>query len=179
MTYLTCGIYYSPSLDGRELEGGWIWVKESQRKIVLARNLRHSQTDAEKALWARLRNKQLEGIKFRRQESLVQYIVDFVSFESKVVIKIDGGQHNERETRASDAERTAWLKQRSYRVLRFWNNDVLANMDGVLANIQEFLGKGHPHLNPLPSRERKLYCFFIRVALRKSWGWYSLAIPEF
>ena len=78
-------------------------------------------------------------MKFRRQESLGPYIVDFVSFESKIVVEIDGGQHNEKETRASDEERTAWLKQRGYRVLRYWNNDVLVNMDGVLSNIQEFL----------------------------------------
>ena len=114
-------------------------MKESRRQIALARKLRQSQTDAENALWTRLKNKQLEGVKFRRQQPLGSYIVDFVSFERKIIIEVDGGQHNEREASERDEERAAWLKERGYQVLRFGNNEALVNMEGVLENIREFL----------------------------------------
>ena len=70
-------------------------MKESQRQVSLARGLRQRQTDAEKALWMKLRNRQLEGVKFRRQQPMGSYIVDFASSERKLIIEIDGGQHNE------------------------------------------------------------------------------------
>jgi very-short-patch-repair endonuclease len=70
-------------------------LKKSQEQVGFARELRGKQTNAEKALWAKLRNKQLQGVKFRRQQPLSSYIVDFVSFERKLIIEIDGGQHNE------------------------------------------------------------------------------------
>ena len=114
-------------------------MKESRRQIALARKLRQSQTDAEKSLWARLKNKQVEGVKFRRQQPLGSYIVDFVSFERKIIVEVDGGQHNEREARERDEQRAAWLKERGYQVLRFWNNEVLANMEGILEKIGEVL----------------------------------------
>jgi len=114
-------------------------MKGSRRQIALACELRQSQTDAEKALWARLRNKQLQGVKFRRQQPLDPYIVDFVSFERKIIVEVDGGQHNEREARERDKERAAWLKGGGYQVLRFWNNEVLRNMEGVLEKIVEVL----------------------------------------
>ena len=112
---------------------------ESRRQIALARKLRQSQTGAEKALWVRLKNKQLEGVKFRRQQPLGSYIVDFVSFERKIIVEVDGGQHNEREARERDEERVVWLKEKGYQVLRFWNNEVLMNMEGVLEKIEEAL----------------------------------------
>lgn len=87
----------------------------------------------------RLRHKQLDGVKFRRQQPIGAYIVDFASFEKKLVIEIDGGQHNEEEMRERDEERTTWLKERGYQVLRFWNNEVLMNMEGVLERIRETL----------------------------------------
>jgi very-short-patch-repair endonuclease len=71
-------------------------MEGNQRQIALARKLRQSQTDAEKALWAKLKNKQLEGVKFRRQQPLGSYIVDFISFERKIIVEVDGGQHNKR-----------------------------------------------------------------------------------
>jgi len=95
-------------------------VKKSREQIAFARELRQKQTDVERALWVRLRNKQLEGVKFRRQQPIGAYIVDFASFEKKLVIEIDGGQHNEDEMRGRDEERTICLKERGYRVLRFW-----------------------------------------------------------
>ncbi len=114
-------------------------MRENRRPVALARRLRQSQTDAEKTLWTKLRNKQLEGAKFRRQQPLGMYIVDFVSFEKKVIVEIDGGQHNEEEVSKRDEERTTWLRERGYQVLRFWNNEVLVNMDGVLEKIREVL----------------------------------------
>jgi very-short-patch-repair endonuclease len=114
-------------------------MKERQTQIAFARKLRQSRTDAERALWAKLRNKQLEGVKFRRQQPLGRYVVDFLSFERRIIVEIDGGQHNEEEVSKRDEERTAWLQERGYRVLRFWNNEVLANMEGVVEKIREAL----------------------------------------
>jgi len=88
----------------------------------------------------KLRNRQLEGVKFRRQQPLCSYIVDFASFERKLIIEIDGGQHNEGKIKERDEERTIRLKEKGYRVMRFWNNDVLTNLEGVLERIREALG---------------------------------------
>ncbi|MCK4403013.1 MAG: endonuclease domain-containing protein [Dehalococcoidia bacterium] len=108
-------------------------------KTNLARELRRRETNAEKALWARLRKSQLEGVKFRRQQPIGPYIVDFASFEKRVIVEIDGGQHNESEVRGRDEERAEWLKEKGYHVLRFWNNEVLVNMEGVLEVIRQAL----------------------------------------
>jgi len=113
-------------------------MKKDREQISFARELRRRQTEAEKALWMRLRNKQLEGVKFRRQQPIGPYITDFTSFERKLVIEVDGGQHNEGKER--DEERMKWLMERGYRLLRFWNNDVLMNLEGVLERIREALG---------------------------------------
>ena len=98
----------------------------SPQNINLARGLRHWQTDAECIMWNRLRNHQMDGAKFRRQHPIGDYIVDFVSLDKKLVIEIDGGQHNEVENIEKDMQRTKWLEEEGYRVLRFWNNDVLS-----------------------------------------------------
>jgi adenine-specific DNA-methyltransferase len=87
----------------------------------------------------RLRNKQLEGVKFRRQQPIGPYIVDFASLKRKLVIEIDGGQHGEEKIGQKDEARTIWLKEKGYQVLRFWNNEVLMNMEGVLEGIRETL----------------------------------------
>jgi len=114
-------------------------LKKSQEQIDFARELRQKHTDAEKALWMRLRNRQLEGVKFRRQQPMDSYIVDFASFERKLIIEIDGGQHNEERIKERDEERTTRLKERGYEIIRFWNNEVLTNMEGVLERIREAL----------------------------------------
>jgi very-short-patch-repair endonuclease len=88
---------------------------------TIAKGLRKRQTEVEKRLWRHLKAKQLEGIKFRRQEPIGKYIVDFVSFDKKLVIELDGGQH---AGSMRDAERDAWLRSQGFRVLRLWNNDV-------------------------------------------------------
>jgi len=127
-------------------------MKRSSLNTTFARELRNRETVAERNLWARLKSKQMEGVKFRRQQPIGNYIVDFVSLENRLVIEIDGGHHNEAEIYADDEKKTAWLGKEGYRVLRFWNNEVLTNMEGVLEKIREAV---HPHLNPLPLRERE------------------------
>ncbi len=114
-------------------------MKKSRELTAFARELRQKQTDSERALWGKLKNEQLEGVKFRRQQPIGPYIVDFAGFERKLVIEIDGGQHNEEGLRERDEERTKWLGDRGYRVLRFLNNEVLTNVEGVLERIREAL----------------------------------------
>jgi very-short-patch-repair endonuclease len=93
-------------------------MKQAAKHITFARHLRRSATDAERALWAKLRNRQLEGLKFRRQDPLGPYTVDFVCFERKLVIEVDGGQHA--AAAEQDELRTRRLRERGYMVLRFW-----------------------------------------------------------
>ena len=95
-----------------------------------AKKLRKNSTRAETILWNKLRSKQLEGSKFRRQQPIGKYIVDFVSFERKVIVELDGGQHANQQIK--DRMRDKRLIEDGYTVLRFWNNDVLENIDGVL-----------------------------------------------
>ena len=107
---------------------------------TFARRLRRDQTDAEQMLWARLRNRQLDGWKFRRQVPLGKFVVDFVCYDEKLVVELDGGQHGENPD--DDATRTAWLEARGFRVLRFWNHEVLENLEGVLTIIAKALPPG-------------------------------------
>ncbi len=98
-----------------------------------ARDLRNAGTDAERRLWRHLRLKQLGGCKFRRQVPVAGYIADFVCLEMKLIVELDGGQHVERA--AYDARRTRVLEAEGYRVLRYWNDDVLVRTNGVLEDI--------------------------------------------
>jgi very-short-patch-repair endonuclease len=106
------------------------------RTPKLLKELRRKQTDAEGRLWLFLSNRQMEGFKFRRQHNIGKYVVDIVCLEKKLVIEIDGGQHNEALNQAQDELRTNWLNIEGYQVLRFWNNDVLTNTEGVLEEIR-------------------------------------------
>jgi len=101
---------------------------------ALARGLRNRATDAENLLWRHFRAKQLSGLKFRRQAQIGNYIVDFVCFENKLVIEVDGGQH---ASKLNDKERERWLKKRGFKVIRFWNNDVLKDIESVLRSVWE------------------------------------------
>lgn len=102
-----------------------------------AKALRRDPTEAERALWNHLRMRQLEGHKFRRQQPLGRYIVDFACLEKRLVVELDGGQHSEQV--GSDTARTAWLETQGFRVLRFWNNDVLSEIEAVKEAIKEAL----------------------------------------
>jgi very-short-patch-repair endonuclease len=106
--------------------------------VTRARELRKNATEAEKRMWHALREK-IPGTKFRRQVPIGPYYADFLSFSAKLVIEVDGGQHGEAQD--YDARRTAFIKAQGYRVIRFWNNDVLANTDGVIEAISLSLGE--------------------------------------
>jgi very-short-patch-repair endonuclease len=105
--------------------------------IKRARTLQHNSTDAEIKLWSHIRAKQLEGFKFRRQQPLGNYIVDFICLEKRLIVELDGGQHA--TNRDKDIERDNWLTNEGFHVLRFWNNDVLINHEGVLSEIRRYL----------------------------------------
>jgi very-short-patch-repair endonuclease len=101
-------------------------------------------TDAERKLWRGLRNLPLDGSHFRRQATIGPYFADFACHEKRLVIELDGGQHGTEIHARQDAERDAFMKSRGYRVLRFWNNDVMQNIDGVLEVIAEALAVPPP-----------------------------------
>ena len=103
----------------------------------LARTLRRQQTRAEQLLWSRLRNRQLEGCKFCRQQVTEPYIVDFLSVQPKLVIEVDGGQHA--ETALQDAQRTEYLQRLGYPVVRYWNDPVLRDVEAVMESIRAAL----------------------------------------
>jgi very-short-patch-repair endonuclease len=108
------------------------------RQREFAHRMRTEPTDSERVLWQRLRHDiVLAGSHFRRQALVGPYIVDFASRKAKLVIELDGGQHDWQQ--AADARRTRYIEASGYRVLRFWNNDVLGNLDGVLIEIQSAL----------------------------------------
>jgi len=104
-----------------------------------ARHLRKNPTDAERRLWYHLRRRGIGGHRFRRQAAIGPYIVDFVSFEKRLIIELDGGQHAIDED--SDAERDAWMRSRGYEVLRFWDHEVFGDLEHVLSAIWRALNE--------------------------------------
>jgi len=114
---------------------------KKKNKIIIAKKLRINSTDTEKYLWKYLRGKQLTGFKFRRQHPIGKYIVDFVNLERRIIIELDGGQHLENK---KDELRDKWLKERGYDVLRFWDNEVLTNIEGVMESIRKKLYSPSP-----------------------------------
>jgi len=108
-------------------------VPNNPRLLGHARRMRREPTDAEVLLWRHLRAGRLTGHKFRRQQPIGRFIVDFVCFEMSIVVEVDGGQHL--EAQAADAARTRWLEARGFQVLRFWNDDVLVRSEHVLEEI--------------------------------------------
>jgi very-short-patch-repair endonuclease len=116
-----------------------------------ARELRRSPTHIERLLWNRLRFWQIDGFKFRRQQPLGNYIADFVCFERRLIVEIDGGQHAAKKE--YDAKRDSWLHDR-FIVLRFWNSDIVENMEGVLQSILDNL-RSTPFLSPSPQGGRR------------------------
>ncbi len=102
-------------------------------KTIRARELRKASTEVEKILWSRLKNRRLNNLKFKRQFVIEYYIVDFICLEKKLIIELDGSQHLDNEQ--YDAERTAFLNEKGYNVIRFWNNVILKNLELVLEKI--------------------------------------------
>ena len=105
-------------------------------------------TEAEQRLWSALRRRQLDGLRFRRQVPLGGFIVDLACYDARLVIELDGGQHAESE--AEDAARSQWLEERGFRVLRFWNNDIFENLEGVLEVIRKSIAPDPEMKNSLP-----------------------------
>ena len=127
---------------------------QTNRKIIdnkLQRKLRNAPTDAEHRLWQYLRNRQLEGCKFRRQHPFGNYILDLACLERKVVIELDGGQHA--DNTQYDNARTGYLERCGYRVLRFWNNEVFENIEGVVEVILNTLAQRATPSPPNPPLE--------------------------
>lgn len=105
-----------------------------KRLTPIARRLRRDRTIAEDRLWKYLRNRQMDGAKFRFQSPVGPYVADFLCVEAKLIVELDGGQHGVEIEK--DAARTKWIETAGYHVIRFWNNDVLANTEGVLEAIR-------------------------------------------
>jgi very-short-patch-repair endonuclease len=122
-------------------------------RVGTARKLRRNQTDAERVLWFQLRDRRLRGLKFRRQVPIDNYVVDFCCESAHLIIELDGGQHAERAQ--ADRIRTGALEKQGYLILRFWNNDVLRNIEGVVESIVDTLNPSPPHPDPLPNGERE------------------------
>lgn len=121
--------------------------KHPEQQTEHARSLRIGQTDVEKRLWRELRNRQLDGFKFRRQHGIGPYIVDFICIEAGLVVELDGGQHAEQVS--YDSRRSDFIESAGYRVVRFWNNEILENTEGVLERIRELLAVS-PSPRPSP-----------------------------
>lgn len=118
-----------------------------------AKELRRNATDAEQLLWKHLKARQLEGWKFRRQEQIGRFIADFVCYEKGIIVEADGGQHA--QEKGKDDERTEWLNSQGFAVLRFWNNEILTNIEGVVEVIR-MRCKGDSNAPPLsPSLSHK------------------------
>lgn len=118
---------------------------------AFARQLRHHMTESETRLWRHLRAHRLGGEKFRRQQPIGPYVVDFVHFGARLIIEADGGQHN---GAPRDERRDAWLHAQGFKVMRFWNNEIMSNLDGVLATVMAEIAHHPSPPAPLPRGER-------------------------
>jgi very-short-patch-repair endonuclease len=119
----------------------------NKRLLKFAKSMRHQPTDAEAALWKHLRAGRFSGFKFKRQQLIEHYIVDFVCLEQRLVIEVDGGQHDANV----DGARTQWLEDHGFRILRLWNDEVLGREEAVLTAILNAL-RAPPLPNPSPAR---------------------------
>ncbi|MBW8843340.1 MAG: endonuclease domain-containing protein [Sphingomonadales bacterium] len=117
------------------------------RALARAREMRHNPTEAEAALWRLLRAKRLAGWKFRQQQRIDRYIVDFICFRARLIVEADGAQHIDSDY---DVVRDAYLHAQGFRLLRFYNNDILAQPDAVLTSILNALESGATGIEPVP-----------------------------
>src|SRR6476620_4070024 len=122
-----------------------------ERLLKFAKRMRHQPTNAETLIWTALRGARLHGFKFKRQQPIGAYIVDFVCFEHSLIIEIDGGQHGDEVS--ADQARSNWLQRQGFRVLRFWNNEVIERKDDVLETIIRAL-REYPSPQPLSHKGR-------------------------
>ncbi len=131
-------------------------LRKKDGRVSRARQLRRAMTDAERKLWWHLRELKIGSGHFRRQATIGPYFADFACHESKLVIEVDGSGHMESQAVVSDQTRTRFLEAHGYRVLRFWNTDVLTNPQGVMTVIVEALAEAAaPHPLPLPTTRKR------------------------
>jgi very-short-patch-repair endonuclease len=114
-----------------------------------ARQLRHHMTESETRLWRHLRAHRLNGEKFRRQQPIGPYVVDFVHFGARLIVEADGGQHNDAPR---DERRDAWLQAQGFKVMRFWNNEIMNNLEGVLVSVMAAVTEAPLSPGPSPAR---------------------------
>jgi len=137
---------------------GWGAMAEQPRRrdarVPRARKLLRGMADAERKLWWHLRRIPVEHTHFRRQATVGPYFADFACHEQRLIIELDGGQHNRTDYAVADTKRTEYLKSQGYRVLRFWNHDVLKNIDGVMESIYAALRDGKKAPPPLTPPHR-------------------------
>ena len=131
----------------------------TKQSLEYSKELRKNMTNAEQILWHYLRNRQLAGLKFRRQEAFDKYILDFVCYENKLVIELDGSGHLEEKQKEHDIERDKFIEQNGYRVIRIFNNDIINNINGVIDYILQNIETPHP--NPLPQGAREIKCALV------------------
>jgi very-short-patch-repair endonuclease len=124
------------------------------RDVDRARELRRSPTEAEVFLWRQLRSRAFQGLKFRRQVALGKYIADFVCLEKRLIIEVDGGQHNEQVQRQYDEVRDEWLRSQGFRILRYWNNEVFEEFEAIAEAIWRAAKEAPSPPTPLPRGER-------------------------
>jgi very-short-patch-repair endonuclease len=138
----------SPSPLAGEGLGRGVSFPSATELLARAKAMRAAPTDAERHLWQILRGKRLSGYKFKRQQRIGTFIADFVCFGGRLIIEADGGQHSQ----DADGRRDAYLAGQGFRILRFWNNDILNNEEGVAQSILDALSTPLP--NPSPDGER-------------------------
>jgi very-short-patch-repair endonuclease len=114
-------------------------IYNNPKNRVIRKKLRQNSTEAEKVIWSMVRSRQIQGLKFYRQYGIGKYIVDFYCPSLRLAIELDGGQHNEVINKMADEQRADYLKLQNVQVLRFWNNDVLTNKQGVYQKIIDFI----------------------------------------
>jgi very-short-patch-repair endonuclease len=119
-----------------------------------ARQLRRFSSEAEAFLWRQLRDRAFKGLKFRRQLALGKYIVDFVCLEKRLIIELDGGQHNEEAQRQYDRVRDQWLRSQGFRILRYWNNELFGEWEAIAEAVWKALQEDPSPPAPLPQGER-------------------------
>ena len=125
-----------PRIRGRMNTNMYPKFKE---KLIRCRNLRKNSTPQEIIIWSRLRAKRFKNLKFKRQYQIGKYIVDFICLDKKIIIELDGWQHKKENQERYDTERTKFLEENGFKVIRFWNNEINNNLEGVFLKIEEYL----------------------------------------
>jgi very-short-patch-repair endonuclease len=110
-----------------------------KEKLIRCRNLRKKSTPQEVIIWSRVRAKRFKNLKFKRQYQIGKYIVDFICLDKKIIIELDGWQHTEENQERYDIVRTKFLEENEFKVIRFWNNEINNNLEGVFLKIEEYL----------------------------------------